>query len=296
MTLRLFFVAFLLAVVVRPTEAADFSVSYATEEAHLRMVGTIGAGDAESLVALVLTLASKGGVEQVPRLLVVDSGGGSVLEAARIASVVELLRLSTFVRGDEFVRGGSPGVCASACFLVWLAGNSRFAAGNYASTGDKLLEQIHAISKRTVGMVGIHRPYVDLKESSSASMLESQREQRLAMANLQTYLQSKNVPSGLVDKMMASSSKNIHWLTPEEIDQLAMSPEYEELLAANCGFRNFRISAESTNDEIRLYLDAHTTVAEKQLRECSRALVSRLRNRELPPLFSRMRAGWRPWQ
>lgn len=275
--------------------AADFTLDYTYERPPLKMMGVIESGDGGKLVATVLALADRGGLGSLPRRLEVDSSGGSVQEAARIASLIELLRMSTSVPGTGYTKGGRAGICASACFLVWLAGHWRFAAAYYGPNTDGIERQQAAVSHRVGGMVGLHRPYLDLSESTSTDMVAAQSQQRRAIANLRTYLQNRNVSSELIGRMMAHSSKNIYWLRPEEVNALANSPEYEELLAANCGYRNTILTSESSRADIEASLHESSSAVQAKLATCSRELIGRLRALELPILFAQLRKGWRPW-
>jgi hypothetical protein len=295
MNRRLAAILFIFALATNTAVAADFGVVDAdTGRPGLKMNGAIEAGDAEKLIALVLGLTAKGNIDGIPNRLVLDSRGGSVYEAEKIATVVELLRLSTSVR-DSFLAKGSPGVCASACFFVWLAGYERSAGGRLLPTGDSKLDQMSAEMQKRQGQVGVHRPYFELNESSYRDMSEAQAKQRQAMMNVQVYLQTRNVPVDIINKMMARSSKDIYWLSAKETVSLWRSPEYEELLASNCDYRSTIINGESSNSQIQDYLVANSVSALQKLISCSRSLTLRLRRKELPPAFARMSNGWRPW-
>lgn len=279
------------------SHAASFLVDDQTyENPALRISGVIDAGDAERLVSMVLHRLTAGMIEKFPSRLILDSRGGSVQEAVKIAAVVEALRLTTTVRGDEFKRDNPPGICASACFLIWLAGYERHASGYFVSSSDELANRVFSAAQRQSGMVGLHRPYLNMKESSPPSLSQAQSQQRQVMASLRNYLHERNVEPELVGKMMAQTSKNIYWLRPEEVNALSKSPEHEELLAANCEYRNTIITAESSRDDLMAFM--HETSRETLDKQwaCSRSLVARLRKTELPALAARMNAGWRPWQ
>jgi len=69
--------------------------------------GTIGTGDTRTVARYFLANPD------VFRLRL-NSGGGDVIEAARIGELVKVLRLEVVVVGN--------GVCASACFFIWMNG------------------------------------------------------------------------------------------------------------------------------------------------------------------------------
>lgn len=266
------------------------------EKPVLRMSGVIETGDAERLVSFVLPRLTVNKVETLPTSMMLDSRGGSVVEAIKIAALVEALRLRTSVRGTEFKEGNPPGICASACFLIWLAGYERHASGHFAPSGDELANRVFSAAQRVSGMVGLHRPYLDMKESLSPGLSHAQRQQRQVMAGLRTYLQERNVAPDLVSKMMAQTSKNIYWLRPEEVHHLSASPEHEELLAANCEYRNTIITSQSPREDTAAFLHESSPEVQQRLSACSRSLVARLRKAELPSLAVRLNDGWRPWQ
>ena len=141
----------------------------------------------------------------------------------------------------------------------------------------------------------MHRPYLDLAESSAPNMTDAQGQQRQAMISLRRYLEDRNVSSALIEKMMAHTSKNIYWLRAQDLNFLYASPEYEELLASNCEYRRTIINAESSRRDTEAYLHESSGQVQDKLRTCSRALLTRLRTKELPDLFLRLNQGWRPW-
>jgi hypothetical protein len=66
---------------------------------------------------------------------------------------------------------------------------------------------------------------------------------------------------------MAHPSKNIYWLSAQETNSLYRSPEHEELLASNCGFRNTVITSESSNADIRAFMQEQSPGIQEKLRE-----------------------------
>jgi hypothetical protein len=266
------------------------------EKPALRMSGVIASGDSERLVAVILPRLAAKRVDTFPVSLVLDSTGGSVQEAVRIAALVETLRLQTKVRGDELKEGTSPGVCASACFLIWLAGYERHASGYFAPSGDQLADKTFAVAQRVSGMVGLHRPYLDMSKFSPSSLGLAQSQQRQAMASLRTYLHDRSVAPKLVNTMMAHTSRNIYWLRPDEVNDLSISPEHEELLAAKCEYRRTIITSDSSRRELEAFLHEQSADVQQRRWACSRSLIAELRKSELPALGIRINAGWRPWQ
>jgi hypothetical protein len=154
-----------------------------------------------------------------------------VHEAIRMAQVVKALYFS--VR----VTPGKP--CASACFLLFLAGSGRGAspAEMMTATAKAQLNELNAKTIaaghppiQTDGFVGLHRPY-----SSTISNLEN--DQIEIMKKLSRYLEDQMLPRRLIDLMMTRPSNDIYWLTSEDLQQLGdYPPEQEELFIKKCGY------------------------------------------------------------
>ena len=189
--------------------------------------GRIEAGDTERLVAILR--------KNRFHSLHVDSLGGSVDEAIRMAQVVKALYLG--VR----VTPGKP--CASACFLLFLAGSGRGASPAEMMTA-KARAQLNELNAKTIaaglpptqidGFVGLHRPY-----SGNISNLENNQIE--IMKKLTRYLEALMLPRRLIDSMMTRPSNDIYWLTYEDLQQLGdYPPEQEELFIKKCGYdRNY---------------------------------------------------------
>ena len=274
--------------------AAKFMYEPDDENPSLKLVGKIESGDSERFVKLMLDIHRRGGIDSVPRRLVIDSAGGSIAEAVKLASLVEKFRLSTSVFGRDLQSPKHQGVCASACFLVWLGGYFRFASGFHIPDGDEL-EDAAFETLSLSGMVGLHRPYLDLVESSAKNMAELQLHQRQEISGLRRYLEERSVSTELIEKMMAHTSKNIYWLRPKEINDLSESPEHEELLVSNCNYRKTIVTERSTKEEVLAFLQESSGEEQERVHKCGRSLVQRLRGKELPSLLIRLNKGWRPW-
>jgi hypothetical protein len=264
------------------------------QDSTLRLTGPLVAGDAEKLVGVVLTNSQR--LLEI-RSLELNSGGGSVEEAIRIAALVQQLRLYTTVQRPESVgrEGKRRAVCASACFLVWLGGYWRYASGYFEPSGDNLADSAFQMAQEQAGLIGLHRPYIDLLESQASDMHASQTHQRRAMTAIRAYLMDRSVPPDMIATMMSRSSREIVWLKPDDVHVLAYSPEHEELLASNCGYRGWRLPPGSSREEVQRFLATQTEQARDDLRNCERALVKRLREREASSILVDLRAGKRPW-
>lgn len=109
-------------------------------------------------------------------------------------------------------RGDRRCNCVSACFFVWIAGAER--------QGDVVL---------------VHRPYFD---PPSYAKLELERA-RSAFGSLskeaRKFLVDLDVPNGIIDKVLSTSSDKAKYLTKAELDHLRTAAYLEELKTAKCG-------------------------------------------------------------
>lgn len=196
----------------------------------IELVGTIVSGDADRLLAI---LSNGSGSPHGWFYLVLDSGGGDVVEALKVADVVrQALLETTTVRIDvppeialrsperQFLR------CASACFLVWSAGARRH---HYSAEIEKIGH---------VGL-GLHRPSFSKDAYSTADIGQLARESQAVAEMVRQYLRREAIPEQLIEEMMRRSSREIMWLDDDEKSTLSipeMAPWYEEMLIARCNF------------------------------------------------------------
>jgi hypothetical protein len=169
--------------------------------------------------------------KHLPATLELDSGGGAVGEAFRLASVLQRLYLSTAVRPS--------GRCASACFIVWLAGSGRHAAG-----ADVLRNASESERTKLPGPLGLHRPY--LREPTGTE------DQLNVMREVRDRLAHDLIPGRLIDLMMSRASNDVYWLSFDDLEQLGIyPPQQEELFIKQCGYdRNYvKLFASKRRDE-----------------------------------------------
>lgn len=184
----------------------DCPPSAPREPCALVLEGAIAAGDA---VTIDTTLAGHNAVDNsFARWLVLNSPGGDVAEAIRIADVVRKRLLSTtnlnFVRYDTRSQAEEEAfghVCAGACFLVLMAGGNRTLVSNPHSNA----------------RIGLHRP-----DDAEA---------------LRAFARRERVPERLVDEMLSRSPTNAYWLTRKDAADLSgYAAWFEELAIAACGW------------------------------------------------------------
>jgi len=245
-----------------------------SEWTQVKFSGEIQSGDAERLVAAMLKSAVEVSKNNYINSLNigVNSLGGDVKEALKIASLVKAAYLNVHV------TPGVNGSCASSCFFIFLAGQSRVASGT-----EYIAEWGPA---KSLGAVGIHRPYYRSPEGGPASA----KKQEEAMQETASYLQSQRVPRYLIDEMMSHASNDIYWLKVRDLQALGKySPGVEEELIAKCNYN----SKKEDNLLAKEYLKYH---AAGGVGDCVStyllATYGPLRN----AVFDKMRQGWRPWK
>ena len=166
--LALFLLAYLTSV-----HSAEFSKP--NDNGIVHMTGEIHRGDAEKLVKIFTTTPAI-------TALVLNSPGGDLLEALKISRLVHEGQIAVLVL--------SPGICASACFFIFIEGASRLAVGSDSLPITKL------------GKVGLHRPYFP-NPSASEKHLQQQFE---LMSKVKSYLDRKLIPSRLTDQGLRTRS------------------------------------------------------------------------------------------
>lgn len=211
--MRLFYVLSVIVVFITgitgPANAADISYP---KHGFMLLSGEIRPGDAEEV-------ASNLG-KNTTVLLLLNSMGGNVAEAMKIALLIKGARLMTMV--------DSGGFCASSCFFLYLAGYSRSAAT--ANEDGTLPKRRYA----KMGYVGIHRPYLKAPSGDQVSI----RKQEEVMRKVRSYLVSEAVPQHLIDEMMSRPSNDIYWLSERDQEFIGdYNAGIEETLISKCGFK-----------------------------------------------------------
>lgn len=198
---------------------------------YISISGEIVSGDARKLIELVAHPSERW------LKIVVDSPGGSLSEAIAIAKVVKA--------ASSEVSVATSGQCASACFLIWLAGSGRIAGSTEQLNAAKLTGNKYPMKYETLhmkGLVGLHRPYLNRID-------ELENDQAALMRALSSYLEVELVPRRLIDKMMSIPSNQIYWLTDYDLAELGEYPaSQEELLIQKCGYNrnSFKMALEAS--------------------------------------------------
>lgn len=202
----------LACIFIQPALAADFSYEKSGDKQLILVVGKIVPGDSVAMIHAIKAATLR---ESAPIVLSVDSLGGDVTEALRLAEIIEKLALPVTLRGR----------CVSACFFIFASGVGRF-SGKYD--------------------VGLHRPFLVSPQQTE----ESLKSQKHSIVAIREYFSKKNIPSYLIDLMMSRPSTDIYWLTVGDIELLGnYPPEFEELFIAKCGY-NRKITGMMIDAEI----------------------------------------------
>lgn len=134
-----------------------------------------------------------------------DSPGGNLDSAIKMANLTERYLLQTFVSGTS--------ECHSACAFIYIAGSIRI----------------------NLGKIGLHRPYFGRGYFSELSYDEAKAQYNNLLESASDWLKERYVPQDLIDKMIQTSSQDMY-IIPREANVIpAKSPVATEWLAARCG-------------------------------------------------------------
>jgi len=165
-----------LALSVSIAAAAEIkSVNLKDDSVEISISGKIASGDADLVAARVKAATDAGKSVTSVRL---NSDGGSLLEGVRLAAIVRSAKLSTNV--------GQNATCASACFLVFAAGDTKFA-------------YVHA-------RIGVH--------GASEEDGNESRKATVAMARIAEEL---TVPSSIIRRMVNTPPNDMTWLSLNDL-------------------------------------------------------------------------------
>ncbi|MDD2729759.1 hypothetical protein [Malikia sp.] len=258
----LFFLCFILS--STSLWAADIYTESNRNSHHLYIDGVIRDGDAERFAKEMSKLPWV-------NILWLNSPGGSVVEALRIAKLVKYSNISIHIKERSD--------CVSACFFVWLAGLSRNAVG---VDGGGLVEPPSNRDRPWMSFVGIHRPYIVDKDLIASRFLKNQVS---AMDYVREYLSDNGVPLYLIDEMMAKPSNQVYWLKNRDLDAIGYyRPEIEELLIRDCGYERDYYWKYRDNPQKKNYI-----------MDCeSKIVVSNFQYIQ-DNIISKLKSGWRPW-
>lgn len=192
---------------------------YSTDEfANIRLVGKIEKGDAEKFEIIVEYLRQE---KKTVNMLMLASIGGDAIEAMQIGAIVRESLIPTHapINIDAgFTCNGFPPEledgdcdCASACFLIWVAGVYR--------VGDVL---------------GIHRPHFLERYFDGLSASEAQKEYVLMYERVRSYLKRMDVPENVIDQMFNIDSDEIAYIDWDTAKSMEFTPFFDEWVGESC--------------------------------------------------------------
>jgi|tagenome__1003787_1003787.scaffolds.fasta_scaffold20979326_3 hypothetical protein len=145
---------------------------------EISISGDIKPGDADVLKARIKAANDAG---QLVTSLRLNSDGGNLLEGVLLAAVVRFAKMSTNVGRGE--------TCASACFLIFAAGEEKYA--NYSAR------------------IGVH--------AASDIAVHSSRDATATMASVAKEL---GVPSSIIGRMVATPPGTVVWLSSADLQSM----------------------------------------------------------------------------
>ena len=169
--------------VPRAQAAAIEAYGAGTEQDVVLLLGKITDGDAVSLKRIVEATA-QGGRKPVVSL---NSPGGLFLEGIRLAETVNRFGLTTYVEEGAH--------CASACFLVFVAGKEKFVSYN--------------------ARIGVHSSKDDKGDVARAAA---------ATKAMGLLLKSLQVSQPIIQKMITTPHEKIAWLSTPELESIGVKP------------------------------------------------------------------------
>lgn len=162
--------------------AADFKTSTTRDgRVVISITGEIVAGDAASFQAAVKTVNDAGKMATSVRL---SSIGGNLVEGVKLAEAVRYAKVATNV--------GSNATCASACFLVFAAGETKFV--NYSA------------------QIGVH--------GASDKAGEETVQSGAATVSMARIAKELGVPSSIIGRMVVTPPSDMVWLSPADLQSM----------------------------------------------------------------------------
>jgi hypothetical protein len=174
-----------LALSVSIANAAEIkSFNLKDDSVEISITGNIAPGDIDALRASIKAANDAGKLVTSLRL---NSEGGNLLEAVRVADWVKSAKISTKV--------GQSATCASACFLIFAAGETKYAN----------------ISAR----IGVHR-------ASEKGVVS-----RAATTSMADVAKELDVPWSIIRRMINTPPDEVEWLSLTDLRLMNVSRDKE---------------------------------------------------------------------
>lgn len=177
--MRIFITFVCLILLTRFGAAAEFR-SFTAKDGRVlvSIVGELVDGDTDRFKSAIKTANDAGKFVANVRL---NSVGGNLLEGVKLAQAVQFAKIATNV--------GKNGVCASACFLVFAAGQTKYA--NYSA------------------QIGVH--------GASTRAGEEAGDATVSMARVAKEL---GVPAAIIGRMVVTPPTEMVWLSPQDLQSM----------------------------------------------------------------------------
>lgn len=146
--------------------------------------GEITEGDSDAFKAAVKAANDAGKLVSSVRL---NSPGGNLYEGAKLADAVRFGKMATNV--------GHGATCASACFLIFAAGEAKFA--NYSA------------------QIGVH----GASDENGAETVQS----GAATVSMARIAKELGVPPAIIGRMVVTSPSDMVWLSPADLQSMGTS-------------------------------------------------------------------------
>ena len=246
--------------------ATDKFPSYSNDNfdrPYISIVGEIVPGDFDRVQQAATPLSDMG----APLVVRLDSPGGNIEEALKIADLVRDLWGTTWILGRSAGVGDpdrSIVTCDSACAFIFFAGIERrytmsnlryydahdpyiipsefvFDGGSFAGLTEAILggrgPNKPLLKTELIPVLGLHRPYLEQSFNGSLSGDDAQSLYTALDMEVSEKLKSFGVPDSLVRRMMKTSSTKIDRINQEELFELVpvIEPWFEEWQRAKCG-------------------------------------------------------------
>jgi hypothetical protein len=145
------------------------------------IVGEIAPGDSDAFSAAVKQANDAGKFVANVRL---NSEGGNLFEGVKLADAVRFGRMSTNV--------GKDATCASACFFIFAAGNTKFASYD--------------------ARIGVH----GASDKNGDETVQS----GAATVSMARIAQELGVPAAIIGRMVVTPPDDMVWLTPQDLQSM----------------------------------------------------------------------------
>jgi hypothetical protein len=205
---------------------------------YVNMWGSIDPGDDQKFRSIILPYLRNG---YIVFQINIFSPGGNVQTAMKIGDQIRTLQTRTVTSSTEaiihnnrrvltnnaicifsksasgfitidIVRGHRWCTCESACFLVWASGITRQG-----------------------GRIGIHRFYWRGQDFGNLPVAQARELYQRTESEFRTYVNNLNVPATIVDRLFATDSHGMYFLSWPEIQLLDSTPFLEEMVYSKCG-------------------------------------------------------------